>query len=72
MMSEQSSPRQRRWFLAGCALTTVASVGLIVFPLFSGAMAIALSDAIVFLFVCALAILMGCGAMLAIFNLQRP
>lgn len=68
MMSEEA-PR-RKWFLTGCLVTGGASLGLMTFPLTYRLPW--LSDGLLFSFVCALTVLMGIGATLAIFNFRRP
>ncbi len=68
MTVEQSSRRRR--FMVGCVLASTASLGLITFPLTYGLRF--LSDAVVFPLVCALIVLMGVGATLAVFSLKHP
>lgn len=69
MMTTEQSSRQKWWFLAGCGLTCLASLGLVasvVAPQLT-----TLSDTAVFSMVCSAAVLMGVGATFAIFNLRR-
>jgi hypothetical protein len=68
MIMEETS--RQRWFWLGCALTGVASLLLMTFPIISTLPF--LSDGAVFSFVCVLTVLMGCGATLAVFNIRRP
>lgn len=60
--------RQRR-LLAGCAIAAVASVGLMAFSI-AYYLAI-VSEMLVVPLVAALAVVMGIGTMLAVFNLRR-
>lgn len=69
MLVEQEQATRRRRALAGAALAVLSSVGLTVFSALS--LHSTLSDYVVFPLVFGLAVLMGCGATLAIFNIKQ-
>ena len=68
MMLERRTRRRR--VLTGAVLVAAGSLGLATLPLTSRLPFV--SDAAVFSLVFALATLMGVGAVLAVFNLERP
>lgn len=61
---------RRHWFWAGCTLTTAASLALMVFPLLPERSIV--GDYGVLSLAGGLAVLMACGATLAVFSLKRP
>lgn len=69
MMTQEQSTRQKWWFLAGCGLACLASLGLVACVVAPQLMPV--SDTTVFSLVCGAAVLMGVGATFAIFNLRK-
>lgn len=60
---------RRGWFVGGCVLAAAASVALMAFPLLpDGALA---REGLVFAAVCVATVLMGTGALVAVFSLTR-
>ncbi len=69
MMAEQTSRSQRRWFLTGCVLTGLATLALVLVTVLPAALP--LGDTGILSVVCGLAVLMGLGATMTVFNLRR-
>ncbi len=68
-MTEERPTGGRRWALIGAGLAAVASAGLIAFPLIARLSFV--TDEVVYPLVFGLAILMGFGATVTVFNLKR-
>jgi hypothetical protein len=69
-MVEQARRRQRWWLISGGALAASATLGVLAYPFLYRALAS--HDVLLFSLACTLAVLLGLGTLVVLFNLGKP